>query len=193
MKRFFKQNYALVMGIGLPLALIAVFFLAGKASVMSVPAPQYDAVFATNYSPNATNYPYRIGIDDGKLNIRYRLPKTGNLPRYLREPVIYVFDHKALYAKKIDIDFQNVVDGKITDPELDALNRNRINPDPKSPDGYIFERYSRGGGGLFGGLFGWGRYNRGAHVLRKGVRRVPVEGAGAIPIYSTHFIGWIEK
>ncbi|MEE8083697.1 MAG: hypothetical protein V3T46_00600 [Alphaproteobacteria bacterium] len=48
MKRFFKQNYALVLGIALPLALIAVFFLAGKASVMSVPAPQYDAVFATN-------------------------------------------------------------------------------------------------------------------------------------------------
>ncbi|MCH8918401.1 MAG: hypothetical protein IIC52_10130 [Proteobacteria bacterium] len=154
MKKFFKENYALVAGIALPLALIAVFLLASKASVISVPAPQYDAVFATNYSPWAINNPYRIGIDDGKLTIRHRPRKTKNVPRFPREPVIYVFDHKTLYAKRIDIDFQNVVEGLVKDPELDALNRKRIDPDPKSPDGYIFQRNSRSGSGLFGGLFG---------------------------------------
>jgi hypothetical protein len=180
------------MGIALPLALIAVFLLAGRASVMTVPDPQYDAVFATNYFPQSTNYPYRIGIDDGKLSIRVRPPKEGIRPRHYREPVIYVFDHKALYAKKVDIDFGNVVAGKVRDPELDALNRKRINSDPISPDGYIFERNPRRGGGLFAGLFGW-RYNRSYHVLKKGVRTVPVVGPQAISIYSSHFIGWVTK
>ncbi len=189
MKNFFKENYALVAGIALPLALIAVFFLAGKASVMSVPAPQYDAVFATDYRPNQSNYPYRIGIDEGKLNIRFLLPKTGNVPRYAREPTIYVFDHKSLYAKKIDIDFQNVVDGKVKDPELDALNRRKINPDPISPDGYRFERNSRRSGGLFAGLFGRG--HRSFHVLRKGTRAVSVVGSKRF--YSSHFIGWVTN
>jgi hypothetical protein len=193
MKQFFKQNYALVMGIVLPLALIAVFFVAGKASVMTVPGPQHDAVFATNYSPNWRNNPYRIGIDDGKLIIRFRPGKTEKSPRNIREPVIYVFDHKALYAKKIDIDFQNVIDGKVKDPELDALNRKMINPDPISPDGYTFQRYSRSGNGLFAGLFGWGRHNRSSHVLKKGVRTVPVKGPQSTSAYSTHFIGWVVK
>lgn len=40
MKQFFKQNYALVMGIVLPLALIAFFSLAGKASEMITPDPE---------------------------------------------------------------------------------------------------------------------------------------------------------
>jgi hypothetical protein len=191
MKQFFKQNYALVMGIVLPFALIAVFFLAGKASVMTVPDPQYDAVFANNYLPQASNYPYRIGVDDGKLSIRVLPPKEGTKPRNTREPVIYVFDHKTLYAKKVDIDFHNVVAGKVRDPELDALNRRRINPDPLSPDGYTFERNARTGSGLFAGIFGWRRHNRSYYVLKKGGRTVPVVGPRAI--YSGHFIGWIVK
>ena len=191
MRRFFKQNYALVMGIVLPLALIAVFFLAGKASVMSVPDPQYDAVFASNYSPRGSNYPYRIGIDDGKLYIRVRPTKEGTKPRQVVEPIIYVFDHKTHYAKKVDIDFDNVVDGKVRDPELDALNRKRINSDPVSPDGYAFERNPRSGNGLFAGIFGWRRHNRTYYVLRSGVRTVPV--LGPQPIYTSHFIGWVTK
>ena len=191
MKEFFKQNYALVAGIVLPLALIAVFFMAGKASVITVPDPQYDAVFATNYHPNVSNRPYRIGTDDGNLTIRLRPPKDGTRRRHQRRPVIYVFDHKTLYAKKIDIDFDNVVDGKVADPDLDVLNRKRINPDPVSPDGYTFERNVRSGGGLFAGLFGWRRYNRSRYVLKKGVRSIPVKGTQAI--YSAHFIGWVAK
>ena len=190
MKQFFKNNYALLMGIVLPLALIAVFFLAGKASVVAVPDPQYDAVFATNYSSRGSNNLYRIGTDDGKLYIRLRSLKKGTQPRYRREPVIYLFDHKTLFAREIDIDFDNVVDGKVKDPELDALNRKRINPNPLSPDGYTFERNSRSGSGLFAGLFG-SRRNRSYHVLRKGVRTVPVVGGKSI--YSAHFIGWVVK
>ena len=127
MKRFFKENYALVAGIVLPLALIASFFIAGKVAVTSVPDPQYDAVFAAYYSPRSSNYPYKIGTDDGKLYIRLRPQEHGEPSGSYREPVVYVFDHKTLYAKKIDIDFDNVVAGEISDPELDALNRRRDN------------------------------------------------------------------
>lgn len=191
MKRFFKENYALVAGIVLPLALIAVFFIAGKAAVTSVPDPQYDAVFVANYSPNANNNRYKFGIDDGKLYIRLRSPKPGTASRTYREPVVYVFDHKTLYAKKIDIDLDNVVAGKISDPELDALNQNRINPDPISRDGYKFENVGWGGGGLFADIFGGRQRTRSPYVLKKGVRSVPVVGPETI--YAGLFIGWVEK
>ena len=191
MVKFLKANYALVAGVALPLALIAVFFLAGKAAVTSVPDPQYDAVLIANYTQNSTANPYKFGIDDGKLYIRPRPPKPGAVQRTYRDPIVYRFDHKTLYAKKIDIDFDNVVAGKVSDPELDALNSNRINPDPISRDGYKFQYQSRSGGGLFGGLFGWRRHPRSPYVLRKGVRSVPV--VGPQPIYSGYFIGWVEK
>ncbi len=191
MKRFFKENYALVAGIVLPLALIAFFFIAGKVAVTSVPDPQYDAVFAAHYSPRSSNNPYKFGIDDGKLYIRVRPPKEGESSRTYGEPVVYVFDHKTLFAKKIDIDFDNVVAGKISDPELDALNLHRINPDPVSRDGYKFENVGRGSGGLFGEIFGWRQRNRSPFVLRNGVRSVHV--VGPEDIYSGSFIGWVEK
>lgn len=191
MKRFFKENYALVAGIVLPLALIAFFFIAGKVAVTNVPDPQYDAVFAAHYSPRSSDNPYKFGIDDGNLYIRVHPPKNRKSSRTYREPVVYVFDHKTLYAKKIDIDFDNVVAGKISDPELDALNRHRINPDPVSRDGYKFENVGRGGGGLFAEIFGSRRRNRSPFVLRNGVRSVPVVGPETI--YSGNFIGWVEK
>jgi hypothetical protein len=189
---FLKRNYALVMGVALPLVLIAVFFLAGKASVMTVPDPQYDAVFATGYSGHGARNRFRISTDEGKLSIRVRPPKKGARPRYQnqRDPVIYVFDHKTLYAKKIDIDFDNIVDGKVKDPDLDALSRKRLSVGPISPDGYVFERNTSRGNGLFAGLFG-SRRSRAYQVLRKGARRVPVVGGQSI--YSAHFIGWVVK
>ncbi|MDX1483934.1 MAG: hypothetical protein R3229_05575 [Alphaproteobacteria bacterium] len=192
MKQFLKNNYALVVGVTLPLALIAVFFLAGRATVISVAAPQFDAVFAANYYPNAANNRYRIGIDDGKLYIRLRPERKGVRHGYTREPVIYVFDHDTLRARKIDIDFENVVEGRVADPELDALNRRRIISDPVSPDGYSFERNTRSGGGLFSGVFGW-RSHRSPFVLRKGVRAIPIRGSQAMNIYSSQFIGWVAK
>lgn len=191
MKNFFKENYALVAGIALPLALIAAFFLAGKVGVSTVPDPRYDAVFAANYSRHASSNRYKVGVDDGKLIIRVRPRKDANGRVNYRVPDIYVFDHKTLYARKIDIDFDNVVDGKISDPELDALNRNRINPDPISPDGYKFEYRGRGSGGLFAEVFGWRRRGRSVYVLRNGPRAVPVVGSESIK--PGHFIGWVEK
>lgn len=188
MMTFLKRNYALVAGIALPLLLVAAFFVSGKALVVDVPDPRFDAVVATNYSHRA-DCPYRIGIDDGRLYIRVRTPAQPDRCRQV--PVIYVFEHATLYARKVDIDFYNVVDGKVVDPELDALNRDRIVPHPVSADGYTFERAQRGDSGLFAALFGGGRAHRGNYVLKKAGRSVPV--VGPQPIYSAEFIGWRGK
>jgi hypothetical protein len=157
--------------------------------VTGVPDPLHDVVFAANYFPNESFNQYRVGVDEGKLVIRPRARQDGNRTVNTNVPDIYVFDHKTLYARKIDIDFDSVVDGKVSDPELDALNRARIDPNPISPDGYKFE-YQDWGGGLLAGIFGR-RRNRTDYVLRNGLRAVPVVGSEAI--YPLHFIGWVEK
>ena len=91
----------------------------------------------------------------------------------------------------LDIDFGSVEDGAVTDPDIDALNRNRLIPDPTSPDGYRFERLSRSsGGGLVGGLFGFGRHRSG-YALKKGARVVPINGSSDWS--QAQFIAWIGK
>lgn len=193
MTKLLKDNYALVAGVLLPLVLIVVFFVAGNARVSSVPDPQFDAVFAVNYSDQSANNRYKIGLDDGKLHVRVRQAPEGRAQQNRKDPIIYVFDHKSQHARKIDIDFDNVASGKVADPDLGILNRSRIDSSIVSPDGYRFEYRRRGGGGLFSNIFGARHRNRDRsnYALVKDGRMVPVVGSDAI--WTAHFIGWIEK
>jgi len=192
MTKLLKDNYALVAGVVLPLVLIVVFFVVGNARVSSVPDPQYDAVFAINYSDRSTNNRYKIGLDDGMLYIRARsLPDEKTLSNRTL-PTIFVFDHTTRHARKIDIDFEHIEKGKVVDPDLDILNKSRIRSDIVSSDGYKFEyRRGLGGGGLIGEIFGSRRRNRSNYALVKDGRMVPV--VGSEPFWNAHFIGWIGK
>jgi hypothetical protein len=190
MKSFLKTNIVLVVGVALPLLLMAFFYLAQRASVAGIDPPGYDAVIAVDYHDRWTDYPYRIGVDEGKLVVRYR-PGAGGKSEDRRAPRLYVVDHATHDARALDIDFGSVEDGAVTDPDIDALNRNRLIPDPTSPDGYRFERLSRSsGGGLVGGLFGFGRHRSG-YALKKGARVVPINGSSDWG--QAQFIAWIGK
>jgi len=194
MKRFLKENIALALGIALPLLLMAVFFIAGKAATVSVDDPRYDAIFVTNYYENLNdpNQPWKIGVDDGKLAILFRpLPNTPH-PPYYNKPQIYRFNHDTLRAELIDINFDNVVDGKVSDPDIDALNAKKLNPGPESPDGYRFEyHYRSSGGGVAGELFGFGRYRDSTYAMKKGPRAIMIEAPQ--PYYQAKLLAWVEE
>lgn len=190
MSRFLRENYALLAGVALPLILIAIFFVAGRASVMGIADPQYDAVFAVNYTPRATGNPFTIGTDKGKVVIRARPPRKDGRFRNLTAPTLYVFDHRTKRAREIDIDFDNVVDGEVRDPDLTALNQKGLITDALAPDGYEFHYTGSGDYGLFSSIFG-GRRHRSRYVLKNGARRIPVTGPRAF--YTAHFIGWVKK
>lgn len=190
MSRFLRENYALVAGIVLPLVLIAVFFAAGRLSVMDIADPQYDAVFAVNYSPRAVNNPFVLTTDGGKLIIRRTAPPDERRFRNRADPVLYLFDHRTNRARRIDIDFANVIGGRVSDPDLAALNKTGLITDPVAPDGYAFEYNASGRHGLFAEMFG-GRRHRSRYVLRNGARTIPI--AGPENFYAAHFIGWVKK
>lgn len=190
MGRFFKQNIVLVVGIALPLLLMAFFYFAGRASVAGIDPPQYDAVFVVDYNEHWTDYPYRIGVDDGKLFIRVQPPddaeSAGRNP-----PKVYVFQHKTLDTRRLNIDFKTVQDGRVDDPEIDALNERQLITDPTSPDGFRFEppRHSSGLG-VVGSLFGFDR-NRNDYVLKKGARVIALETPDRHR--PAQFIAWVGK
>ena len=185
MKQFFKENFVLAMGIALPLVLIVLFYIAGQVSRQAVADPQYDALFAVDYHDNASGNPYSIAVDNDKLVIKYR--PASDQDRHYAKPRLFRFDHETQQAKLIDIDFDAAEDGVVTDPDIAALNENKIDPNPSSPDGYQFE-YSYNSGGLFSEFFG-GYNSRNRYVLSKGPRRIPVQGSE--PYWSAHFIGWV--
>jgi hypothetical protein len=187
MNRFLHENYALVVGITLPLLLMLVFFIAGNVAKTTIPDPKYDAIFVSNYN-EGPNQPYDIRLDDGKISIRRRDVKEEY--QYSNWPEIYRFDHAMQTSRKIDIDFKNVVNGRVADPDLDALNQGELSGDEASPDGYKLEYYSRSsGGGIAGEFFGFGRRYGEPYVLKKDARIVPLKPAQ--PVYSAKFLAWI--
>lgn len=191
MKRFLKENIALTAGIALPLVLMIFFFIAGRTATIAVDDPRYDAIFAANYNDGYPNQPWRVSVDDGKLTILFQpSPNDGTAP-YYNKPQIYRFNHKKLRAELVDINFDNIVDGKVSDPDIDALNGRKLDTNPDSPDGYRFDyHYRSSGGGIAGDLFGFGRRHGSSYAMKKGPRAIMVEGP--VPYYQAKFLAWIS-
>ncbi len=191
MKRFLKENYALIAGVTLPLILMILFFLAGAVSRASVPDPEYDALFVANYY-NINNNSYKIRIEDGKLVISYK-PADGRGPvgfDYPAKPELYIFDHATLKSRPFVIDYTPSADGRIMDSALDNLNKNKMLDSPVSPDGYTFSTDYDYNSGLFSDMFGFGR-NRAAGVLRKDGRNILIKNSPYY--YGASFVAWIDR
>lgn len=185
LNRFVHENYALLVGITLPLALMLLFFIAGRTATVTVADPQYDVVYATNYYDHP-NQIFDLRVTDNKLVINVRPDKNGD---YYNMPTIYIFDHKTMTSRRIDIDFKNIVDGKVVDSDLDDLNKKTLSTANESPDGYRFEYNSRSGhGGLAGELFGFGRRYGNTYILKNGPRSISLDADQAV--YNGRFLAW---
>ena len=187
MKTFLKENFALVVGISLPILLIVFFFIASRAPQELVPDPKYSVIFAANYNVNWTGRPWVIEVKNNKIRIRHK--ETEN--RGYSKPQIYIFNHQTLKANLVDIDFDNIVDGVVSDHQLDLLNKNKFITNAQSPDGYRLEyHYGHSGRGLIGELFAYRSRHRNRYALIKDSRVIPLKAQHNI--YQAHFIAWID-
>ena len=190
MQTFLKENFALVIGISLPLILIAVFFVASRTPLEVADDPLYSLVFATNYNPNWSEHPWRIEIIDNQLRIRHRVKADQNR-HYYNKPQIYVFDHKTKRADLLDIDYENVIDGYVDDSALKNLNSNTFITEQTSPDGYRLEYdYNSSSRGLMGEIFGFGRRYRNSYILKKNSHTIPLKTPHRV--HQAHFIAWLD-
>lgn len=186
-----SDNLVLIAGVALPVVLMTIFFIAGRASDTRGDAPRYDAVIAVNYDEGWPGQPWRIELEHGQLVIRLDASTVGQTPRRAGSPELHLFDHATLQTSRLDIDFDSRVDGRVRDPDLDALNARRLIAGPDSPDGYRLERRRRTPiGGLLGDLLGVGR-NRSPYVLRSATRTIPIRSTE--PMYQARLIAWVEQ
>lgn len=192
MKDFFKENFALVLGILLPLGLVAIFFMAGRIADSSAPNPQYDAVLA---SYSATQPPYDTKIVDGEIVITKKLSKIeytgpGTPPEpYSPDASIYVLDHTTHNVRKLDLDFVKAKNGTITSSDLTDLNKRGIIGGSVSPDGYQIVYNSNSYNGVFDLFFSVGQ-GRNGYYLEKNTRKISV---ASLNYYNASVIGWVKN
>src|SRR6185295_7994909 len=90
MKRFVKDNLAIVAAIALPLILVALFALSSVVMKRVVADPQYDFLVATNFY-GGSNEAFYFDVVQDRLKISYSFPvqvngiyQNGNISRLWR-------------------------------------------------------------------------------------------------------------
>jgi hypothetical protein len=198
---FIKQNFVLVLGLALPVLLMAGFLVATAIPNMLTPPPQYDAVFS---SPNNSGTRQRaVSVDlkvnkDGVLMATYTPQEKdkNNNYTYSAWESLYLFDAKTQTVRPLDFPVPDDADSikkKVTRP-VAATKGMVLSSAATSPDGYTYSSGGyRGGGDFIGGLFWGGGHYREASLV-KGNASTPIRMDAVPPYYSsisTTFIGWV--
>jgi hypothetical protein len=196
-RRFFKENFVLIVGLTLPMLLIAGFLLASRIPQALANPPQYDFVFSTTeYPPNANNIPVsvRLVVKDGVLNAQYvrTIVPPGTYP-YNVWKKLYVYEAKSQKVRQLTFGFPADMD-KIEGSRneiVEATKAMKLDTTLQSPDGYelSYDGYSHSG--LLNEVFWGGGYSHEPR-LRKGASGVRLTtGNGQTYFNSIEFVGWV--
>ena len=193
MKAFLKENSILLAGISLPLLLTLIFFISTQMTRLSVEAPQYSLVYATDYMTYNNRNLYWFKVKDHKLHFVYTPPKDDNNNMSRNMPRLFLYTPQTGENREI-----SVPDIEDRDHDMDVIvpELANISFDNKmtSPDGYIFEKDRDGNGNLMTALFGGGYDSRNRYVLTSKGRKEIIPASNTKPYsYCTEFIGWVEK
>ena len=188
--RLFRENAALAIGILLPVAVVVFFLLATYIPRLLVDPPQYDFLFAHDYSYGSQRSPWRYEIDVGserKLRVR----------AFLNDPDKYaprarLFLYERLNGKVREISLSLPETGEDAEAgfvvEVPEFSNQIIDTSRVAPDGYEFVDARRGSGGLLRLFY---RGSRKGPAIRKNGAVVSVPSGNGFHGYGARFLGWI--
>jgi hypothetical protein len=199
--RNIKDNLPLALGVGLPLALVAIFGLASWVPQLLVDLPQYDVLYVTDYSNNM-----QCNVITGRLACEF----SGQPSRYMQLPKLFRFSPATGGVREVAIPMppemksddgpDDQTQGRrnheirhvpLTIPDMEAVT---VDNSTVAPDGYAFRPGGwSGGGGLMTEIFiGGGRYNNVAALTKNGrVIRIPNADGQSYYYGNVKFIGWV--
>ena len=190
--KLIRENAVLVIGILLPVAVVVLFVLATYIPRLLVDPPQYDFLFAQDYSyPNPqSRWHYQIDVNsERKLRVRVfeTDPKT-----YAPRTRLFLYEHLSGNVREISLPslpetVENAKAGVVL--EVAEFSDQVIDSRRVAPDGYELVERSAGGGGLTG-LFFRRRYRRGLAISKNGAV-VEVPPFTDLNWYNSRFLGWI--
>jgi hypothetical protein len=188
---FVKDNPVLVVGLSLPVLLMAGFLVAGALPGRLADPPRYDAVFTVQdwRSPGNSPVTARLVVRGGALHVQYTKGGGAGWKR------LFLYDAATRTSRELPFDVPadaGAIDTMREDAVASAAGLT-IDPMAIAPDGYEFvSSDDRGGGGLLTEIFG-GR--RGVEPrLRKNGTSVPVAHAPGQPPFAygaVEFVGWV--
>lgn len=194
MNEFLKRNFVLVLGVSLPVLLIAVLLLIHGISRLAATRPAYPVLYVTFDTWFGHQF-YDFGIDEaGRLEIGFLLPEsvdaaTGRQPA---DATLALFNARSdelrtfkLAAPEYPPKGQRV--GVVVPEPLSTLT---FSDQVTAPDGYRLELSTYRGGGLLREIFGTGGRSRHHRLVDNGVSfRVPDVGSSGYA-YNGAFVGW---
>ena len=187
MKAFFKDNFVLFAGISLPLLLTLIFFMATQIDKAHIDPPRYSVVFATDYNPTYSHYPYRILLENNVIRFRYYPPGEKDTFRHYHKPRLFIFNPLTNNTREIELPNIDDPQSKMDQP-VKGITFKTLSSLKDSPDGFVFEYASRRNSNLMTEIFGGGYRSHSHHVLRKGSYKLAIPKSER---YNSQFIAWI--
>jgi len=196
-KDFIKANLVLVVGLTLPIVLMAGFLVASGLPERTADPPKYSLVFSvTDFSQGAAAIPVsvRLVVQDGVLKAQYtRLPPqpTGYVNNVWKK--LYLYDAATQKVRELSFAFppnMDAIEGTVVDI-VEATRTMRLDTTLQSPDGFELSRDGGSRSGLINEIF-WGGGYANEYRLRKGNSsvRLPL-ASGDVPYANVEFVGWV--
>lgn len=198
-KEFVKANLVLVVGLTLPIVLMAGFLLASGLPERTADPPKYSLVFSvTDVSQGAAAIPVsvRLVVQDGVLKAQYtKLPPqpTGYVNNVWKK--LYLYDAATQKVQELSFGFppnMDAIEGTVVET-VNATRTMRLNTTLQSPDGYELSHDNGSRSGLINEIFWGGSYSN-EYRLRKGSSsvRLPL-ASGNVAYASVEFVGWVTE
>ena len=190
--KFLKDNLVLVVGLTLPVLLMA-GFLAVSALPDRTDPPKYDFVFSTqDYPSSLIPITVRLLVKDHVLVAQYTKP-PGQPAAVGGWKKLFVYEASSRRVRELAFGFPSdmpTIEGTREEPVAAAAGMT-LDTALQSPDGYELSYGDRRSGGLLLELFGGSRGYE--PRLRKGRRSVAVSAGAREPFgyNGIEFLGWV--
>jgi hypothetical protein len=193
-REFVKANLVLMVGLALPIVLMAGFLVASALPQHVGEPPKYSLVFATtDFSPSSQGIPVsvRLVVRDGVLHAQYVRTPQPNMYASNAWKKLYLYDASSRRVRELSFGLPSdisAIDGS-RDEIVDATRGLKLDTTLRAPDGYelAYGRSSRSG--LLNEIF-WGGGATPEPRLDHGNSSYPLPIAqGAY--FSPEFIGWV--
>lgn len=199
-KNFIKENFALIIGLTLPVLLMFGFMIAANLPQAAADPPKYDLVFAVTEYPNVSGgipVAVRLVVKDGVLKADYtrNVPATPNSYPYNSWKKLYLYEAKTQKVKELTFGYPSDMD-KIEgtrEDTVDATKNLKLDTTLQSPDGYELTTDGYDHYGFFNEIF-WGGGYTNQPVLKKGNARVKLatgDGRTSFSYTNPEFVGWV--
>jgi hypothetical protein len=196
-KSFVRDNLVLIVGLTLPVLMMAGFLAASTLSRSLTDPPKHDLVFAvSDYSLRpAAPVSVRLIVDRDLLKAQYTtLPAQVGGSASTEWKKLFIYDAPSRTVRELPFDVPGdaaAIQGTRVDV-VDSTKALRLSPSRISPDGYELVYPDGSGGGLFTELF-FARRSRYTPRLKKGGSSVPLvlSEVQAYQGQPAEFVGWV--